>query len=867
MCSDYFFEKDGFRLRNMVTGIKSKVCCSQYCLDKLRENKVQGTLIREKLSGYFFEERNCSPDNIIQVVKPCLELFLQGFIDDFMKVRTLQGQKDTLVPLHGIFLLFRDKLCTYYQKDVESEINPVPNNVLNSEDMGLREKIRTIELLYIYIRDHTPILKGFIERNEINEALFKLVLEFEYHLRVAGCLLSKHTGLISTKSLYPMNIVYRMLDIKYIDDSASHFGAVSRMEKDVFEEIRDGSRSSKTPYMINEIISRIEKFYLRLFSATGIGVPLKYEKPAREIIFDFEFFSTQMDDIGSHSRWFSRDLEKLYHLKDVGTMQSAMDTEKIMKYMESRIFVLQRACFYLLHNDHTSPEIFKSTKPYSGATENNYDIEILNLENQLTVAKADYIKFGIHKEAILECSDAIDFIYHSVVVSVVFICSLTINSLLFDNSLTTGILWILILGSLIYLNFKGYKLGLAKTKEYPAILRMIVSTLEPIELIKRKYSDSDFINKIKENKKKIFLSLESKKQNLLVIKEWSANPSFEFESSLGELDHEINQRKIKVNTVDSGIYSTRLFLIVPSILSICLILFVQSTSFVMSGIGSYFNNSSQESSEVKKRDSLVKTESESPKATSQKTETSQSTVKKSTNTSQKTKVESPKKENIVQTSQPDTSVKPPKEEVESPKKENVVQASQPDTSVKSLEVEEVSPPKEKAVRNKFVVARNFLPRNIGTPYKNIKGIRSSSELKEKKVTHSADRLFDTSNSTAWCEGVSSKGVGESVEFEVYCSKDTVFTGFAAITGYAKKQSIFEKNGRIKKAKVEIRLNDDVRWDGTIKFKDIMKEQWAPLGDITCAANSTMSVRFVIGSVYSGTKYKDTCMSQLFLYKK
>ncbi|MEA2097157.1 MAG: hypothetical protein U9P73_10760 [Candidatus Cloacimonadota bacterium] len=82
---------------------------------------------------------------------------------------------------------------------------------------------------------------------------------------------------------------------------------------------------------------------------------------------------------------------------------------------------------------------------------------------------------------------------------------------------------------------------------------------------------------------------------------------------------------------------------------------------------------------------------------------------------------------------------------------------------------------------------------------------SSSELDkvnpfEEIGKYNASNLFDRNNRTAWAEGISGDGIGEVVYFTIGKKlKKNIFIE----NGYQKSESLFEKNNRIKTAKLTI----------------------------------------------------------------
>ena len=134
-------------------------------------------------------------------------------------------------------------------------------------------------------------------------------------------------------------------------------------------------------------------------------------------------------------------------------------------------------------------------------------------------------------------------------------------------------------------------------------------------------------------------------------------------------------------------------------------------------------------------------------------------------------------------------------------------------------------------------------------------VEASSELSERGMTHSADRICDGSLNDAWVEGASGQGIGENVRFtfdDVYC-----FSGMRINAGYQKTEDLYYKNSRPKKIKLTF---SDGR-SKSFKLKDYYGMQQVDFDEPI----ESDSVRVTIESVYKGKKYKDTVISEIEWY--
>ena len=139
----------------------------------------------------------------------------------------------------------------------------------------------------------------------------------------------------------------------------------------------------------------------------------------------------------------------------------------------------------------------------------------------------------------------------------------------------------------------------------------------------------------------------------------------------------------------------------------------------------------------------------------------------------------------------------------------------------------------------------------------------ASSFISAKLTHgSTDLAFDGDPETSWQDGVKGYGIGEWLlaynadGSAVKVSEVTVYNGY--------------QNPKFNNAKKDMYLVNSRVSDFTLTFDDGTSESFT-LEDIkdpqtfTFKARKTCYVRFTIGGVYKGTKYKDTCVGEI-IYK-
>ncbi|WP_431091362.1 NADase-type glycan-binding domain-containing protein [Paenibacillus sp. 8b26] len=131
-------------------------------------------------------------------------------------------------------------------------------------------------------------------------------------------------------------------------------------------------------------------------------------------------------------------------------------------------------------------------------------------------------------------------------------------------------------------------------------------------------------------------------------------------------------------------------------------------------------------------------------------------------------------------------------------------------------------------------------------------IKASSTLSsEGSQSYDVKNLVDGDTSTAWCEGVKGNGERETILLDL--GSLTRVRGIEMINGYAKSEKTYRENNRVQKLKLEftdgssLEMND---FNTLKKFKE-------PI--------NTSFIKLTILSVERGTKYQDTCISDVRLF--
>lgn len=143
----------------------------------------------------------------------------------------------------------------------------------------------------------------------------------------------------------------------------------------------------------------------------------------------------------------------------------------------------------------------------------------------------------------------------------------------------------------------------------------------------------------------------------------------------------------------------------------------------------------------------------------------------------------------------------------------------------------------------------------------ISSVNASSYLEEYyqstgQLIHKPENTIDGSYRTAWVENAAGDGIGEWIEL----SFDRTYTinGIEISNGYKKSSELYLKNNRL--SSVRIHFSDGTHQDFTLT------DTFEGAQRITFAKPAvTNSIKLEILSVYSGSKYQDTCITELNLF--
>ncbi len=132
--------------------------------------------------------------------------------------------------------------------------------------------------------------------------------------------------------------------------------------------------------------------------------------------------------------------------------------------------------------------------------------------------------------------------------------------------------------------------------------------------------------------------------------------------------------------------------------------------------------------------------------------------------------------------------------------------------------------------------------------------QATSVIDQEGFDNSPIRAADENESTSWQEGVSGPGIGETVEY-IFDREYSIHSMTFKLGNWA-SENYFWKNNRPKTMTIWL---DDVGFEVT--FPDGMTEYALTFSrDIPAS-----SAQFVINSVYEGSTYDDTCITDIGIY--
>lgn len=156
---------------------------------------------------------------------------------------------------------------------------------------------------------------------------------------------------------------------------------------------------------------------------------------------------------------------------------------------------------------------------------------------------------------------------------------------------------------------------------------------------------------------------------------------------------------------------------------------------------------------------------------------------------------------------------------------------------------------------------------------NIKSISTTSQL---EGNYKPSNLIDSDLKTAWVEGQNGNGIGEQIVIEL---DDYPLSAICLINGYTKSRGTYTTNGKVKKIRLErevVNYNDPNKVSieteevqlKNLDFRAItetnLNSMVSVVGDYGDGFVKVRKITLTILEVYEGSKYSDTCISEILL---
>ena len=139
----------------------------------------------------------------------------------------------------------------------------------------------------------------------------------------------------------------------------------------------------------------------------------------------------------------------------------------------------------------------------------------------------------------------------------------------------------------------------------------------------------------------------------------------------------------------------------------------------------------------------------------------------------------------------------------------------------------------------------------------VSNVTATSFLIEKKhnISHDPFYVIDGTLENAWVEGVKGQGKGESLT--MFLDNTYEISGFIIYAGYQKTEETYKRNSRPKQIRISFSSGQYV----DIVLNDYYGEQRVSFSSVV----ESSSISFTLLSVYPGSKYQDTVISEIYLY--
>lgn len=142
-------------------------------------------------------------------------------------------------------------------------------------------------------------------------------------------------------------------------------------------------------------------------------------------------------------------------------------------------------------------------------------------------------------------------------------------------------------------------------------------------------------------------------------------------------------------------------------------------------------------------------------------------------------------------------------------------------------------------------------------------VSASSELTDSTNTYKVEALFDGNKDTCWAEGVGGNGEGEYVE--IWFTNPLYLTEIGFLNGYMKNENVFGANGKISRAELRFSDGSTCEWNlGKEEYQSMTELLYSDMISFESPV-WTDYLRITILEAESGTKYDDTCLTEIAMW--
>ena len=196
------------------------------------------------------------------------------------------------------------------------------------------------------------------------------------------------------------------------------------------------------------------------------------------------------------------------------------------------------------------------------------------------------------------------------------------------------------------------------------------------------------------------------------------------------------------------------------------------------------------------------------------------------------------------------------------------------TPVQTYKFKSLDLTKNPVLKIEYDINGYYIANYIQNPYEYgvMANATADSELTEGATVYSAKNLLDGNYSTPWVEGASDFGKKQKIQLKLYGNPSKFnsynyenITHLYLLNGFRKNEKTYYENNRIKTLRLWVNGKDC----GTVELKD---KPFRTVNDFNFAYEADLlnserlwnvkTIEIEILDVYKGTKYNDTCISEI-----